>query len=89
MRGAWKAIMVANHTGLAHEGRYLDEPSPEDSIELVLLDQWEYLIVFILNPIHNESQNFARIANETRMGFVICRCAPGLNVIRETLFDTL
>ena len=32
--------MVANHTGLVHEGLYLDEPSPEDSIELILLDEW-------------------------------------------------
>ncbi|MGH2592649.1 MAG: ADP-ribosylglycohydrolase family protein, partial [Anaerolineae bacterium] len=40
VHGAWQAIMVANHTGLVHEGKYLDEPSPADSIELVLLDQW-------------------------------------------------
>jgi ADP-ribosylglycohydrolase len=40
VRGAWQAIMVANHTGLAHEGKYLDEPNSADSIELVLLDQW-------------------------------------------------
>ena len=39
VRGAWQAIMVANHTGLVHEGKYLDEPNPADSIELVLLDQ--------------------------------------------------
>jgi ADP-ribosylglycohydrolase len=40
VHGAWQAILVANHTGLAHEGRYLDEPSVADSIELVLLDAW-------------------------------------------------
>ena len=38
--GAWQATLVANHTGLVHEGQYLDEPSSADSIELVLLDQW-------------------------------------------------
>ena len=32
--------MVANHTGLVHEGVYLDEPSAENSIELVLLEEW-------------------------------------------------
>lgn len=32
--------MVANHTGLVHEGIYLAEPSSADSIELVLLDEW-------------------------------------------------
>jgi hypothetical protein len=40
VRGAWKAAMVANHTGLVHEGEYLDEPSSANSIELVLLDAW-------------------------------------------------
>ena len=40
VRGAWQATMVANHTGLAHEGKYLDEPSSAEAIELVLLDQW-------------------------------------------------
>ena len=38
--GAWKATMVANHTGLQHEGRYLDEPSPADTLQWVLLDEW-------------------------------------------------
>jgi len=38
--GAWQATMVANHTGLRHEGKYLDETSPADSIELVLPEQW-------------------------------------------------
>jgi ADP-ribosylglycohydrolase len=32
--------MVANHTGLAHEGEYLDEPSAAESIDLALLDLW-------------------------------------------------
>ena len=38
--GDWQAIMVANHTGLIHEGHYLAEPSPENSIELVLPEEW-------------------------------------------------
>ncbi len=38
--GAWQATLVANHTGLVHEGKYLEEPSSANSIELVLLDQW-------------------------------------------------
>jgi ADP-ribosylglycohydrolase len=32
--------MVANHTGLEHEGKYLEEASPASSIELVLPEQW-------------------------------------------------
>jgi hypothetical protein len=40
VHGAWQATMVANHTGLLHEGKYLDEPSPANSIELALLEQW-------------------------------------------------
>ena len=33
-------LMVANHTGLAHEGVYLDEASTADTIDLLLLDEW-------------------------------------------------
>ena len=40
VHGAWQAIMVANHTGLVHEGQYLAEPGPGDTIELVLLEEW-------------------------------------------------
>ena len=40
IHGAWQATMVANYTGLAHEGLYLDEPSEATEIELVLLDEW-------------------------------------------------
>ncbi|MEM7028836.1 MAG: ADP-ribosylglycohydrolase family protein [Chloroflexota bacterium] len=40
VHGAWQATMVANYTGLDHEGIYLDEPSEATSIELVLLDEW-------------------------------------------------
>ncbi len=40
VHGAWQATMVANHTGLRHQGKYLDEPSLADSIEMVLLEQW-------------------------------------------------
>lgn len=40
VRGAWQATLIANHTGLPHEGKYLQVPSPENSIALVLLDEW-------------------------------------------------
>lgn len=40
VRGAWQATLVANYTGLAHEGQYLDESSAADTIELVLLEEW-------------------------------------------------
>ena len=40
VRGAWQATLVANYTGLEHEGLYLDEPSDATTIELVLLDEW-------------------------------------------------
>jgi ADP-ribosylglycohydrolase len=40
VHGAWQATMVANHTGLMHEGKYLDEPSSADSIELYLPEFW-------------------------------------------------
>ena len=40
VHGAWQAIMVANHTGLIHEGQYLDEPSSANAIELYLPDLW-------------------------------------------------
>ena len=40
IQGAWQATLVANYTGLAHEGKYFDEPGEGDSIELVLLDEW-------------------------------------------------
>lgn len=40
VRAAWQTILIANYTGLEHEGLYLDEPSEETSIELVLLEQW-------------------------------------------------
>jgi ADP-ribosylglycohydrolase len=38
--GAWQAIMVANHTGLIHEGQYLAEPSLANSVELYLPEEW-------------------------------------------------
>jgi ADP-ribosylglycohydrolase len=40
VHGAWQATLVANHTGLLHEGKYLDEPGPAGSITLALLEQW-------------------------------------------------
>jgi ADP-ribosylglycohydrolase len=38
--GAWKAMMVANHTGLGYEGEFLDSPGPMESIDLELLEEW-------------------------------------------------
>jgi ADP-ribosylglycohydrolase len=40
VHGAWQAIMVANHTGLAHEGQYLEQPSSATTVQLALPDQW-------------------------------------------------
>ena len=40
VRGAWQATLVANYTGLEHEGIHLREPSPAASIDLVLLEEW-------------------------------------------------
>lgn len=40
VRGAWQATLIANHTGLPHEGQYLTEPSSESTIDLVFLDEW-------------------------------------------------
>jgi ADP-ribosylglycohydrolase len=40
VHGAWQAIMVANHTGLIHEGEYLRDPSSANAIELYLPDLW-------------------------------------------------
>jgi len=40
VRAAWQATLVANYTGLAHEGKYLAEPSSAEAIDLVLLDEW-------------------------------------------------
>ena len=38
--GAWKATLIANHSGLDLQGRYLEEPGPPGSFALLLLDQW-------------------------------------------------
>ncbi len=38
--GAWKATLIANHSGLDLQGRYLEEPGPPGSFTLLLLDQW-------------------------------------------------
>jgi hypothetical protein len=38
--GSWKATMVANHTGLQYEGRFLDAASSEEVIQLALLEEW-------------------------------------------------
>lgn len=69
--GAWQAIMVANHTGLLHEGKYLDQPSAANSIELVLLDEWstdddtaiEWVDLHIMET-HGLDPTYAQIRDE-------------------------
>ena len=38
--GAWKATMLANHSGLKLQGVYIDEPGPEGSFAPLLLEEW-------------------------------------------------
>ena len=38
--GAWKATMLANHSGLDLQGVYIDEPGPPGSFSLLLLEEW-------------------------------------------------
>ena len=38
--GAWKAILIANHSGLDYQGLYSDEPGPPGAFSLLLLDEW-------------------------------------------------
>ncbi len=38
--GAWKATMLANHSGLELQGVYIDEPGPEGSFAPLLLEEW-------------------------------------------------
>ena len=38
--GAWKATLVANHSGLDLQGLYIDEPGPPGAFSLLLLDEW-------------------------------------------------
>lgn len=38
--GAWKATLIANHSGLDLQGVYLEEPGPPGAFSLLLLDQW-------------------------------------------------
>jgi len=40
VHGSWVATMVANHSGLPIEGIWLDTPSPDNAVDLVLLDEW-------------------------------------------------
>ncbi len=69
--GAWQATLVANHTGLVHEGRYLAQPSTADSIELVLLDKWstdddtavEWVDLHILET-HGLEPSYSQIRDE-------------------------
>ncbi|MEM8862521.1 MAG: ADP-ribosylglycohydrolase family protein [Chloroflexota bacterium] len=71
IHGAWQAIMVANHTGLVHEGLYLDSPSSENSIELVLLEEWstdddtmvEWVYLHVLE-VHGLEPSYEQIRDE-------------------------
>lgn len=38
--GAWKATMLANHSGLALQGVYMDEPGPPGAYSHLLLEEW-------------------------------------------------
>lgn len=38
--GAWQATMVANHTGLELQGKFLDQPGTAESLDYLLLDEW-------------------------------------------------
>ena len=38
--GAWKATLIANHSGLDLQGLYIDEPGPPGAFSLLLLDEW-------------------------------------------------
>ena len=38
--GAWKATLIANHSGLDLQGVYIDEPGPSGAFSLLLLDKW-------------------------------------------------
>lgn len=38
--GAWKATMLANHSGLELQGIYIDEPGPDGSFAPLLLEEW-------------------------------------------------
>jgi hypothetical protein len=71
VRGAWQASLVANHSGLALQGVYLDEPGPGASVELLLLDQWstdddtsvEWVDLHILE-IHGLEPTYEQIRDE-------------------------
>lgn len=40
VHGSWVAAIVANHTGIPLQGVWLEEPSEDESIDLVFLDPW-------------------------------------------------
>ncbi len=71
VHGAWQATLVANHTGLLHEGKYLDEPSPVSSIELARPKVWstdddtsvEWVDLHILET-HGLEPTYAQIRDE-------------------------
>jgi hypothetical protein len=71
VRGAWQATLVANYTGLVHEGKYLAEPGSAAGIELVLLDEWptdddttiEWVDLHILET-HGLDPSYSQIRDE-------------------------
>ena len=71
VRGAWQAIMVANHSGLDLQGLWLDEPGPGDEIELLFPDQWstdddthvEWLDIHIMET-HGIDPSYEQIRDE-------------------------
>jgi len=71
VHGAWVAMMVANHSGLPIEGKWLDEPGPGDSIDLVMLEEWstdddthvEWLDLHILET-HGLDPTYEQIRDE-------------------------
>jgi ADP-ribosylglycohydrolase len=71
VHGAWQATMVANHTGLQYEGKYLAEPNPANAIELALLEQWptdddtavEWVAMHILET-HGLEPTYTQIRDE-------------------------
>lgn len=63
--------MVANHSGLALQGIWIDQPGPGEQVDLVLLDQWstdddthiEWLNLHILET-HGRSPTYEQIRDE-------------------------
>ena len=71
VRGSWTASVIANHSGIALQGLWIDEPSDDDSIELLFLDQWstdddthvEWLDLHILET-HGLNPTYEQVRDE-------------------------